>query len=95
MKRTSTSPHLVTLIRHNIAVGDGSVPFFLFLGNEQELPYASGEGGGAGARVKSSSAFPARPEQQKDYMSDLAVAESVAALGECLVPCSWIVEVGV
>lgn len=47
----------------------------------QDLPYASGEGG-AGERVKSASAFPGKPEQQKDYMSDLAVAESVAALGE-------------
>lgn len=57
---------------------------------EQELPYASGEGG-AGARVKSSSAFSAKPEQQKDYTSDLAIAESVAALGEYL---SCLAQVG-
>lgn len=36
--------------------------------------------------MKSTTAFSGKPEQQKDYMSDLAVAESVAALGECALP---------
>ena len=66
-----------------------SPPLLLLLllppaGIGQDLPHASGEGG-AGERVKSTLAFSAKPEQQKDYMSELAVAESVAALGECVV----------
>lgn len=48
----------------------------------QNLPHATGEGG-AGSRVKSAGGgeFSAISEQQNGYLSEDAVAESLAALG--------------
>lgn len=54
-------------------------------GTGQDLPHASGEGS-AGERVKNT-AFSGKPDQQKDYLSDAAAADSVAALGEGLSLC--------
>lgn len=46
----------------------------------QDLPNATGEGG-PNARVKVGG-FSAIPEAQNEFLSDTAVIESVAALGE-------------